>query len=215
MHNEGLCDGWLRSVKSDEYAIGYYTEEGPFASSRKGRDRLDHLRSVLFADQAVDVPEPFLHALGRRLDRLDNSFAPSGNPAPFAPSELPTIWDRLADAALSTDVTTSATCRSWPCGAPSICRSRGLFVVVSWRLRGGDCSAYYSSVEPRFLEESTGISSDDHPHADIRNGQAFLNTVYDAVVSSPAFERTVLVINLRRMGRFLLDHVPPPVGARP
>ena len=35
----------------------------------------------------------------------------------------------------------------------------------------------------------------DQPHADIRNGQAFLNEVYTAVTNSPAWRRTLLVIN--------------------
>jgi len=52
-----------------------------------------------------------------------------------------------------------------------------------------------SFVEPRFFGESLGISNDDHPFADIRNGQAFLNQVYEAVTSSPNWANTVMVIN--------------------
>ena len=39
---------------------------------------------------------------------------------------------------------------------------------------------------PRSLGESQGTSGDDHPFADIRNGQAFVNQVYNAVTNSPA-----------------------------
>jgi len=52
-----------------------------------------------------------------------------------------------------------------------------------------------SFVEPRFLGEEQGLSGDDHPFADVRNGEAFLNSVYAAVTSSPAWGHTILVIN--------------------
>src|SRR5262249_4740286 len=51
----------------------------------------------------------------------------------------------------------------------------------------------------------------DHPHADIRAGQAFLNKVYEAVTTGPAWGRTLLVINYDEWGGFF-DHVPPAVA---
>ena len=71
-----------------------------------------------------------------------------------------------------------------------------------------------SFVEPRFIEERTGTSTDDHPHADVRDGQAFLNLVYNAVATSPAWPRTVFVITYDEWGGFF-DHVPPPTGPIP
>jgi phospholipase C len=65
-----------------------------------------------------------------------------------------------------------------------------------------------SYVDPRFTDESSGTSADDHPHADIRAGQFFLNQVYDAVRKGPGWKRTVLVINYDEWGGFF-DHVPP------
>ena len=69
-------------------------------------------------------------------------------------------------------------------------------------------------VDPRFISAELGTSNDDHPHADIRNGQAFLNLVYTAVTTSPAWPRTVFVINYDEWGGFF-DHVPPPAGPIP
>ena len=63
------------------------------------------------------------------------------------------------------------------------------------------------------VEDLHGITNDDHPLADIRNGQAFLNQVYEAVTSSPNWENTVLVINYDEWGGFY-DHVPPPLAPR-
>ena len=39
--------------------------------------------------------------------------------------------------------------------------------------------------EPAFVGEAIGLSNDDHPIADIRNGQAFLNSIYNAVRLGP------------------------------
>lgn len=65
-----------------------------------------------------------------------------------------------------------------------------------------------SFVDPRFLGELEGLSNDDHPHADILNGQACLNLVYTAVTTGAAWDRTVLVINYDEWGGFF-DHVAP------
>ena len=40
-------------------------------------------------------------------------------------------------------------------------------------------------VDPRFEDEASGTSGDDHPHADIRAGEKFLNQVYTAVTDQP------------------------------
>jgi phospholipase C len=66
-----------------------------------------------------------------------------------------------------------------------------------------------SFVDPSFAGENEGTSGDYHPHGDIRAGEAFLSLIYHAVRSSPAWDRTVLVINFDEWGGFY-DHVPPP-----
>src|SRR6185312_987293 len=71
-----------------------------------------------------------------------------------------------------------------------------------------------SYVDPRFVDEASGTSNDDHPHADIRNGEAFLNQVYTAVTNSPAWPNTVLIITFDEWGGFF-DHVAPPLGPIP
>ena len=57
------------------------------------------------------------------------------------------------------------------------------------------------------LDDGTG--NDDHPHADIRNGDAFLSAIFQAVTSGPAWQKTVLVINFDEWGGFF-EHVAPP-----
>ncbi len=65
-----------------------------------------------------------------------------------------------------------------------------------------------SFIDPRFEDEGSGSSGDDHPKADVRAGEQFLNQVYDAVTSSPNWANTVLVINFDEWGGFY-DHVAP------
>ncbi len=65
-----------------------------------------------------------------------------------------------------------------------------------------------SFVDPRFTDEGSGTSGDDHPHADIRSGETFLAEVYDAVTTGPGWANTMLVINYDEWGGFY-DHVAP------
>lgn|GEM_PF-5963122 len=69
-------------------------------------------------------------------------------------------------------------------------------------------------IDPRFEDEGSCTSADDHPHADIRNGEVFLNQIYDAVRNSPNWSKTVLIINYDEWGGFY-DHVPPPLAPIP
>jgi phospholipase C len=69
-------------------------------------------------------------------------------------------------------------------------------------------------VDPSFAGETTDTSNDDHPHADIRDGEAFLNQIYDALRNSPNWSKTVLIINFDEWGGFY-DHVPPPLAPIP
>jgi phospholipase C len=64
------------------------------------------------------------------------------------------------------------------------------------------------------LGEAEGISGDDHPHGDIRDGEDFLNTIYNAVTKSPNWRHAVLVINFDEWGGFF-DHVPPTTAPIP
>jgi phospholipase C len=54
--------------------------------------------------------------------------------------------------------------------------------------------------------------NDDHPVADMRNGQAFLKGVYDTLRSNPAlWAKTLLIITYDEHGGFY-DHMPPPIA---
>jgi phospholipase C len=200
--NGGQCDGWLLAGSNDEYAIGYYQQSdvpflGPAASAWTTCDR--YFSSIMAGTFPNRI---YQHAA--QTDRLDNSLLPV--------STLPTIWDRLAEHDISRRYYFSdfPFLALWGAKYLDISRPTTQFFA--------DCQAgtlpAVSFVEPSFFGEAQGLSNDYHPHSDIRKGELFLNTVYEAVVSSPNWPNTVLVINFDEWGGFF-DHVRPPVAAIP
>jgi phospholipase C len=65
-----------------------------------------------------------------------------------------------------------------------------------------------SIVDPILTAFET-IGNDDHPPADVRDGQAFLASIHDALAQSPQWNRCLLVVTYDEHGGFY-DHVPPP-----
>ncbi len=132
-----------------------------------------------------------------RTDRIHNS---------TDIATMPTIWDRLADKGVSRAyyyVDTPFLALYGP-KYLDIARTWPQFLLDA---KTGNLPAV-SFLDPKFLDEGTGSSADDHPHADIRAGQSFLNQVYEAVTGGPAWARTALVINYDEWGGFY-DHVAP------
>jgi phospholipase C len=193
--NGGHCDGWLKTGSNDSLAISYYTGSdlaflGRAAPTWTACDR------YFSATMAETYPNRFYqHAA--QTDRLHNS---------TTISTIPTIWDSLANAGLTgryyySDVPFTAL---WGTKYLSISRPFAEFLT--------DAAAgqlpQVSFIDPRFVDEASGTSNDDHPHADIRAGEAFLNSVYNAVTTSPNWANTLLVINFDEWGGFY-DHVAP------
>jgi phospholipase C len=200
-YNGGAADGWLLAGDNDEYAIGYYTRQDLdfFGHAAPAWTACDRYFSAILAPTFPNR----LYQHAAQTDRLDNS---------LELSTLPTIWDRLAAAGLEgryyfSDVPFLAL---WGAQYLPIARTVEEFLVDA---RAGTLPSV-AFVEPRFISAELGTSNDDHPHADIRNGQAFLNLVYTAVTTSPAWPRTVFVINYDEWGGFF-DHVPPTAAPIP
>jgi len=201
-YDNGACDGWLRAGTNDIYSIGYYTQNdlaflGNAAPAWTTCD--NYFAAILSATYPNRI---YQHAA--QTDRLDDTLLPQ--------STLPTIWDRLADHSLEgryyfSDIPITA---FW--GAKYLDISRPVSEFYA------DCAAgtlpQVSYVDPSFIGEAEGVSGDDHPHGDIRDGEAFLNGIYEAVVSSPNWPHTVLVINFDEWGGFF-EHVRPTAAPIP
>jgi phospholipase C len=194
-YDGGRDDGWLRAGTNDEYAIGYYEQAdlrflGAAAPAWTVCDR--YFSAIL----GPTYPNRIYQHAGV-TDRIFNS---------STTSSLPTIWDRLAAVGLRGtyyfgDIPFLAI---WGSKYVPISRKYEQFLVDCAR---GDLPEV-AFVDPRFGGEDQGASNDDHPHADIRAGEALLNEIYGAVVASPAWKNTLLVINYDEWGGFY-DHVSP------
>jgi len=212
-YDNGACDGWRRlgANPSDDFSIGYYT---PGALDFFGRAAFDWtVCDNYFAGIMAETYPNRFHMHAAATDRLHNFDHPSdsGSDLP-APSTLPTIWDRLAAA--------GRTGRYYYGDTPFLALWGAKYLNISYPRQQFYVDAAagllpdVAFIDPRFQDESTGTSSDDHPHADIRAGEYFLNQIYNALAASPNWGSTVLVINYDEWGRFF-DHVAPPVALVP
>jgi phospholipase C len=193
--NNGRCDGWLRAGTNDTFSIGYYSPGDLDFHQHAAREWTvcDHYFSAIMAET---YPNRF-YQHSAQTDRTHNS---------MAIATMPTIWDRLKTAGVSR--------RYYFSDVPFLALYGTKYLGISGHVaeffadaKAGTLPAV-SYIDPRFTDEASGTSADDHPHADIRAGQSFLNQIYDAVRTGPGWKRTVLVINYDEWGGFF-DHVPP------
>jgi phospholipase C len=191
-YNGGLIDGWLTADGNDLHAIGYYQKEdlpflGPAATEWLVLDK--YFCPML----GPTYPNRIISVAGQ-TDRLSNT---------QTPSTLPTIWDKLQAAGKSARVYGGAinSASFWGGRYFSIIRSSSAFFTDA---ANGNLPnvAYVDPVLTNDLENSY------HPPADIRNGEAFLSSIYKAVTTGPGWKSSLLIITFDEWGGFY-DHVAP------
>jgi phospholipase C len=204
--NGGTMDGFLLTASvGDQFPIGYYeASDLPFfAHAAQHWSILDGYHcSVL----GPTWPNRFYMHSGQ-TDRLTTG-GPTIDTNSLV-SILPTIWDLAAAAKLSAKYYFSdeAFTALWGGKYTNISFPFAQFVADA---KAGNLPAI-SFVDPAFAGEGQGTSRDDHPLADIRNGQVFMNEVYQALTTSPNWARTLYIINYDEHGGFA-DHVDPPLA---
>jgi phospholipase C len=129
-------------------------------------------------------------------------------------SGIASVFDQLADAGVSHRyyyanlpfVITYGT----PANAPHVAPLSQFYTDAE----NGELPAF-CIIDP-ILTAGPTIGNDDHPPADVRDGQAFISVIHDALASSPHWGRCMLVVIYDEHGGFY-DHVPPPqtVDANP
>ncbi len=200
--NNGANDGWLKTPSSrgpaDTFPIGYYTAEDlpAIASLATSYTVLDRY----FTSFAGETFPNRFYQHAARTDRDHN--------LGITQSTLgPTIWDRLSTAGLSAGYyfVDEPFIALWGEKYLSLAKPVGQFLVDA----AAGTLPNVSFVDPSFANEDQGQSGDFHPHGDIRAGEAYLSLIYHAVRSSPAWDKTVLVVNFDEWGGFY-DHVAPP-----
>ena len=199
--NDGQCDGWLLAGDNDEYAIGFYKKKNLKFLGQAARDwtTCDRYFSAIMAETWPNR----IYQYAAQTDRLEND---------LVPCTLPTIWDRLATAGVSAryyfnDVPFVAL---W--GVQYLPISRPYADFLDDAAAGALPAVAF--IDPRFIDNASGTSADDHPHADIRNGEAFMAEIYRAVTTGPGWSHSVLVFTYDEWGGFF-DHVPPPLYPTP
>jgi len=204
-YDSGAMDGFLRSGKNDDYAIGYYVEgDRPFYSAlARNYTTLDHSFCSILGPTFPN--RIFLHAA--QTDPLSNTLAFTG---------IPTIWDELVVANVSAQY-------YWP-NIPFLILWGNKYFLNGITSPAPNYQNFLSDaqnghlpavsfVDPAF----TGFgfpTNDDHPPADIRAGDAFLADTFLAVANGPQWSSTVFIVTYDEWGGFF-DHVAPPRATAP
>ena len=219
--NGGAMDGFLTGGNDDDpYAISYYLAEDVPVTSALANAFVAHDRYFCSLLASTFPNREYLHA-ATSAGRRNNAFPPpieeQDPPGGTSYSERTvggfntlTIWDRLDAAGVSwgyyfNDLPTLAL---WGDRFVTGLSAERIKPVAEFYV---DAAAgrlpHVFFVDPDFVNEQNG--NDDHPHADIRAGQAYIADVYHAVRSSPQWPKTALFVTYDEWGGFY-DHVAPP-----
>jgi phospholipase C len=202
--NGGACDGWLLpGSDNDDFALGYYPEGelGFIQDAARTFTTFDRFHCSLMGSTLPN--REYMHAA--------TSYGNIDNDLPIAQGGFPdtTIFAALAERGIShryyySDIPVAAL---W--GAPGLARSAPVADYYAACATG--TLPHVSFVDPYFagsVGEGPGASGDEHPHGDVRMGQAFMADVVHAFMESPQFKRGALFIVYDEWGGFF-DHVRP------
>src|SRR4051812_28309598 len=204
--NGGACDGFLRSGSNDVFAISYYADHdlGFIQDAAREFTTFDRFHCSLMGSTLPN--REYMHAATSYGNR-DNSLPPqtqyqTGFPdtSIFAACDAAGISNRY----FTSDVPVSAL---W--GAPGLARTGQVGEYYARAASGTLPNVTF--VDPPFaasVGEGPGLSADEHPHGDVRAGQAFMSDVVHAFMESPQWERGALFVVYDEWGGFF-DHVAP------
>ena len=196
--NDRFVTGNEAGTGSDEFAIGYYLKEDvPFIPH--AADAYTLYDRWFCSIMASTYPEPALPVGGaerrpeveRVPDRRDGF-----------------TWETIFDRATANGVTVGYYAVGSPV-RPAV-RRPGTPLDPADRRRSTPTPLLGNLpnicfVDPPFLDGGggNGLSADEHPHGDIRLGQAFMSDIVHAFIESPAVRARGAVHQLRRVGRLL------------
>jgi phospholipase C len=180
--NGGRMDGFIRSGNNDEFALSYYEKEDlPFIShAAAASTAYDRFFCSLLGPTFPN--RYYMHAA--------TAYGRKNNALPVETGGFPdtTIFAALAKRGLTgrcyfNDLPASGT-------LPNLSFVDPVF--------GGTSPA-----------SANGVRGDEHPHGDIRAGQAYMSDVAHAFMESPQWKRGALFLVYDEWGGFF-DHVRPP-----
>jgi phospholipase C len=205
---KGKMDGFYRGNEegtgSDEFAIGYYLKEDvPFIPhAADGYTLYDRWFCSIMAST---YPNRHYQWGAQNGGQKSNEF-------PINP-DLGFTWETIFDRAEANGLSVGYYASDLPFAA--LYGLRG----IAWTRR---IEQFYVDaalgnlpnicfVDPPFRDGGggNGLSADEHPHGDIRLGQAFMSDIAHAFMESPQYQRGALFIDYDEWGGFF-DHVRPP-----
>lgn len=206
--NDGKIDGFLKlQPVGDQFPIGYYLADDlpVLASLAQNYTLFDNYFCSLLGPT---WPNRF-YQLSATTDVYETGFFPTGDQPRPSNLEL-AIFDRLKEANLSS--------LYYSPGEPmtELYASKkydSLTVPYTQFLSDAKDGKLpnVAFVDPNYTAEAewNGTSNDMHAYGSVKAGDAFLAEVYNAIRTSPQWDRTVLVINYDEHGGFYDSVVPP------
>ncbi|MFI5121269.1 MAG: alkaline phosphatase family protein [Vicinamibacteria bacterium] len=207
--NHGKLDGFYNGNEegtgSDEFALGYYLKQD-----------LGFIPHVADAYQLYD--RYFCSILAgtypnRHYQLAAQNGGQKSNVLPGVEEQNTGFeWETILDRALARGIGVAYYVSDLP--VPALYGQRGLGWVRPAAQFYTDAAAGalppICFIDPPFRDGGggNGISADEHPHGDVRLGQAFMSDVAHAFIESPQYRRGAMFINYDEWGGFF-DHVRP------
>jgi phospholipase C len=207
--NGGACDGWLDpSTGNDEFTLSTYDAADIPVWARLVRDYQAYDRWFCSLLGPTQPNRFYLHSAqsgGRKNNDLPPQLADE-HPEWALGFDWPTIWTlcKAYDVSASYYFCNLPQIAFW--GARHMEHARPVADFYAQAAAG--TLPQISIIDPWFIGPN-GLANDDHPHADIRLGQAFLSDIVEAFGSSPCYQKGALVVTYDEWGGFW-DHVDPP-----
>jgi phospholipase C len=203
--NKGKLDGWLKEGSDvDEFALGYYPKGdlGFIQDAPGGGTAFDRFFCSILASTYPN----------REYMWAAQCYGQKGNALPVESQGYPyetTLFNAIESAGGTAgyyynDLPVAAL---W--GEAGMQRSHRIQEYYAACLAGTLPNVTF--VDPPFRDGGggDGISADEHPHGDVRLGQAYMSDVVHAFMESPQWERGAIFIVYDEWGGFF-DHVRPP-----
>ncbi len=208
-----VCDAWHASIPGDTWPNRLYSVAGRAGESIGHRPGFLHslgqrLRGVPGISGIANAPIFEVEAFTRQLEDSQWRWY-SHDPATLRAADAhyrDFLHPRRGNFAFFNRKSVSAATQALE--APLVGHDSFLDDAANGQLRD------VSWIDPNFIDLNVldPNSNDDHPPADIRAGQALVQELYEALLKSPNWNDTVLVIVYDEHGGFY-DHVaPPPVA---
>jgi phospholipase C len=207
--NGGTCDGWLHpETGNDEFTLSTYDAADLPVWARLVRDYQAYDRWFASLLGPTQPNRFYLHSAqsgGRKNNDLPPQLAQE-HPEWTLGFDWPTIWTLCKQFGISATYYYSNLPQIAFWGARHLEHAQPIAEYYAAAAAG--TLPQLSIIDPWFSAPE-GLANDDHPHADVRLGQAFLSDVVEAFGSSPCYQKGALVVTHDEWGGFW-DHVNPP-----